>query len=203
MTQSTASALVLLSRLAAGVGAALALTVGATAAHANTVTSNDPDCVGNPVGRTFSVTAVTVVKCLAKGTGNISGNGDIINQLGYVTLDKSDDSTTGLLEGSLTGSPSLTAGLSGSFNIAASVYAMYTDIVIAFKSGQGQYDPDWAAFLLVDNTTSGTWSITGSQALSHVNLYGKRRTQVPEPHALALVGLALLAAVAAGRRRSR
>lgn len=201
MTQTIASALAPLRRLTAGAGIALALTLGATAAQANTITSNDPDCVGNPVGRTFSVTAVTVVKCLAKGTGNINGNGDIINQLGYVTLDKSDDGTTGLLEGSLTGSPSLTAGLTGSFNIAASVYAMYTDIVIAFKSGNGQYDPDWAAFLLVDNTTSGTWSISGSQALSHANLYGKRRTDVPEPAALSLVALGLLAAAAARRRR--
>lgn len=200
MTQTIASARAPLRRLTAGAGIALALTLGVTAVQANTITSNDPDCVGNPVGRTFSVTAVTVVKCLAKGVGNLSGNGDDINQLGYITLDKSDGGGD-LLDGVLTGSPSLTSGLSGSFNIAASVYATYTDIVIAFKSGQGQYDPDWAAFLLVDNTTSGTWSITGSQALSHATLYGKRRTDVPEPAALSLVAIGLLAAAAARRRR--
>lgn len=200
MTHSIASALAPLRRLTAGAGVALALTLGATAAQANTITSNDPDCVGDPVGRTFSVTAVTVVKCLAKGVGNISGSNDAINQLGYITLDKSDGGGD-LLEGVLTGSPSLTSGLSGSFNIAASVYAAYTDIVIAFKSGEGQFNPDWAAFLLEDDTTSGTWSITGSQELSHATLYGKRRTDVPEPAALSLVAIGLLAAAAARRRR--
>lgn len=188
-------------RIAASIAIALPLALGVAGAQANTVTSNDPDCVGNPVGRTFTVDATTVVKCLAKGTGNINGNGDAINLLGYLTLDKSDDNTTGLAQGSLTGSPSLIAGLSGTFNIAASVYANFTDIVIAFKSGQGQFDPDWAAFLLVDGTTTGNWSISGDQQLSHANIYGKRRNDVPEPASLALVGAALLAAAAVRRRR--
>jgi hypothetical protein len=201
MTHPIASAFAPLRRLTAGAGIALVLTLGATSAHANTVTSNDPDCVGAPVGRVFSVTATTVVKCLAKGVGNINGNNDAINQLGYVMLDKSD-SLGDLLEGTLTGTPSgLQSGLSGTFNIAASVFTLYTDIVIAFKSGQGQFDPDWAAFLLADGTTSGSWSISKQQQLSHANIYGKRRQTVPEPGALALVGIALLVAGAARSRR--
>lgn len=182
----------------------------AGAASANTVSSNDPDCSGGATQRVFSVTATSVTKCLLKGVGNMNGNGDAVNALGYLTLDKSD--TTGdLLEGVLTGTPSgLGSGTSGTFSIAASAYTNYTNLVILFKSGVAQADPDWAAFLLADNTTSGSWSITGAnQALSHAILYGQRRDgggggggNTPEPMSLALAAVALLGARAAVRRRT-
>lgn len=189
------------------IASALVLSLGH--AQANTVTSNDPLCAGAPTGRTFSVTATTVVHCLLKGTGNISGSGDAINLLapGWTTLDKSDGGGD-LLEGTLTGSPSLTSGLSGTFNIAASVYSAYSRIVIAFKSGTGQLDPDWAAFELAANTLTGSWAITtGTQSLSHAAIYGIRNggtppIGTPEPATLALVGLGLLGAAALRRRRS-
>jgi hypothetical protein len=92
--------------------------------------------------------------------------------------------------------------LSGSFAIDASVYALYSDIVLAFKVGEGQLDPDWAGFLLTDDTLSGRWSVSGSQQLSHAIIYGKLRDdQVPEPGSVALVGLGLI--VAGWARRSR
>jgi len=87
--------------------------------------------------------------------------------LGYVLLDKSDDSTSGLLPTALSGG--LTGGLSGTFSFSA---PGFTDIVIAFKSGFAQIGPTWAAFLLPAGVTSGSWAISGRQALSHVNLYG-------------------------------
>lgn len=114
--------------------------------------------------------------CFASAPGNLNGNGDAINQLGYITLDKSDDLTSGALPQSLTATPP-TSGLSGTFSFNA---PGYTNFVIAFKSGQGQLDPDWAAFTLPNGVTSGTWAISGQQALSHVNLYAQ---VVPVPAA--------------------
>jgi hypothetical protein len=66
-----------------------------------------------------------------------------------------------------------TSGLSGTFSLTASLLSGFTDFVIAFKTGQGNLNPDWAAFKLPAGVTSGTWTISGSQALSHANLYGK------------------------------
>ncbi len=129
--------------------------------------------------------------CLASAPGNLNGNGDAINLLGYLTLDKSDDLVSGVLPQSLTATPP-TSGLSGTFSFNA---PGYTNFVIAFKSGQGQLNPDWAAFTLPNGVTSGTWAISGQQALSHVNLYAQ---VIPVPaaawlfaSAFGLLGLAL------------
>src|SRR5262245_52748488 len=45
--------------------------------------------------REFSLTTTPDATCLAFGPGNINGNNDVINLLGYVTLDKSDDASSG------------------------------------------------------------------------------------------------------------
>ncbi len=129
--------------------------------------------------------------CLDSAPGNLNGNADAINALGYITLDKSDDLVTGALLQSLTATPP-TSGLSGTFSFSA---PGYTNFVIAFKSGAGQLNPDWAAFTLPNGVTSGWWAISGTQALSHVNLYGQ--AVVPVPAAAWLFGSAfgLLAVV--------
>jgi len=147
----------------------------AGAANAVSVTVSCPGTLAT-TDREFSLTTDPgTVACLATGAGNINGNNDAINQLGYVTLDKTDDSTTGLAPQSLTFTPP-TSGLGGTFSINAP--AGYTNFVVAFKSGQGQLSPDWAAFTLPNGVTSGSWAISGSQALSHANLYGQ---VVPAP----------------------
>ena len=143
--------------------------------------------------REFTITTDPIgALCLASAPGNLSGNGDAITLLGYTLLDKTDDLTSGGLPQSLTATPP-TSGLSGTFSFSA---PGFTSFVIAFKSGQGQLDPDWAAFLLPAGETSGSWTISGSQALSHVNLYGKP-APVPLPAAvwLLLSGLGGLGAI--------
>jgi hypothetical protein len=147
---------------------------------------------GTATDREFSLDTVVAATCLTSGTGNLNGSGDAINALGYTTLDKSDDGTTGSLEGALviTGS----GGLSGTFTISPAA-AAFGPLVIAFKSGEGQLDPDWAAFLLPAGVLSGSWSISGQQALSHANLYGGDEpppTQTPEPMSAVLLGSGLL-----------
>jgi hypothetical protein len=148
--------------------------------------------------REFSLDTTPGATCLAFGPGNLNGINDSVNQLGYITLDKSDDSITGALEGSLTFTPP-TSGLSGSFSIFA---PGYTSLVIALKSGAGQLDPDWAAFILPAGVFSGSWSISGQQELSHANLYGMV-SEVPLPAALPLygTGLGLMALFGWWRRR--
>lgn len=170
------------------------------AAQANTVTSDA--CA--PGGRDFSVTATTVTACLAAGVGNINGNNDLFQQAypGWVFLDGSDNNG-GAHNGWLTGAPSLTAGLSGTFNINPLAYATYDRIAIGFKSGEGQLDPDWAVFELADNTLSGSWAISERQELSHALLYGiGTPTSVPEPGTLPLIGLAVAGIAVVKRRRT-
>jgi hypothetical protein len=148
---------------------------------------------------TFTITTtVGSASCLASGTGNISGNNDAINQLGYVTLDKSDDAGTGALPGSLTFTPP-TSGTSGSYSIFA---PGFINLVLGIKSGEGQNTPSWAAFLLTASPTeSGLWTITGTpptNGLSHANLYGQA---VPIPAALWMVGAALFGVASIGRKK--
>jgi hypothetical protein len=143
--------------------------------------------------RIFTLTTSPGATCLAYGTGNLNGNNDAVDLLGYVTLDKSDDSSSGLFDGSLTFTPP-TSGLSGSFSIDA---PDYSNFVVALKSGEGGADPDWAAFLLPANVFSGSWAISGSQQLSHAILYGiesSKPNPVPEPATIALLasGIAIL-----------
>jgi len=169
-----------------------------TALPAAAATVSCPGTVST-TDREFTLTTTLAATCLATGTGNINGNNDAINQLGYVTLDKSDDNNTyagTANELLITGSGTT----SGTFSFVAPVG--FQNFVIAFKSGQVQLDPDWAAFLLSAGTTSGSWSISGNQSLSHANLYAQACPQgvcqpnpgpspVPLPAPFLLFGAAL------------
>ncbi len=114
------------------------LTLFGQAAIAGSVT-----CPESPTSsqRVFTLTLTDPANgtCLGYDAGNLNGNDDAINQLGYVTLDKSDDLDSGAASGSLTVNPP-TSGLNGSFSFTP--VTGYTDYVIAFKSGQGQADPE-------------------------------------------------------------
>ena len=110
--------------------------------------------------------------CIGYAAGNLGGSDSDFP--GWTFLDK-NPGTGGALDDALTISG--ISATSGSFSFSA---PGYTDFIIVFKSGEGQLDPDWAAFSLPFGVTSGQWLIDnsspdskGDQSLSHANLYGK------------------------------
>jgi hypothetical protein len=139
---------------------------------------------------TTSGPELVAADCVASGAGN---NPDPI-QAGYVLIDKEE---TGSIEAAglvITG----LNGLSGTFSFDVSLWSSFSNLIIVFKTGEGQSDPDWAAFDLDPLTISGLWEIlnsgTGDQSLSHASLYGlPGTTQVPDGGTtLGLLGLGLL-----------
>lgn len=179
----------------------------APVAGAATVTTLCPGTTAT-TDREFTLTTNPGSTCIAWGAGNISGNPGGANPdplfailgAGYQLIDK-----TGA------GGPILNfsgvGGLSGTWSFllpAAPVGYVWTNLVLALKSGVAQLNPDWAAFGLASGVTSGSWSIAnGRQSLSHANLYGQLApSAVPLP-AAGLVLAGALGAIGAIRRRKR
>ena len=162
--------------------------------------------------REFALTTAVAASCLTSGSGNINGNGDAINNFvdlgGLLTLDKSDtDDTFVGVDGeiTITGGPN-----SGHFTLA--LPAGYKNFVLALKSGSGQLDPDWVAFLLAPGTTEGDWTIS-SQGFSHALLYAQLCTECstekenvsenPIPGALWLFGTVIAGGAGYSRWRKK
>lgn len=179
---------------------------------ANAATVSCPGTAGTG-DREFALTTATAATCIASGPGNINANADAINLLGYVSIDKSDNTDDYVgVDGEL--SVTGTGALSGSFSFTAP--AGYFNFVLGLKSGNGPLDPDWVAFLLPAGILSGTWEIlTGSQSLSHANLYAQLCPRggcgnnqdppgpVPLPGAVWLMGTVLAGSAGIRRWRNR
>ena len=136
--------------------------------------------------------------CVASGDGN---NPDPILP-GYVLIDKEQSDSNEPAGLVITG----LGATSGTFSFDVSLWSSFSNLIIVFKTGEGQADPDWAAFDLDFNTTSGLWEIVnpgpGSQSLSHASLYGLPGTTVPDGGAtLGLLGLGMLGLGYLRRRR--
>lgn len=173
------------------VGLAVAsLAVGGAGAYSGTV-----DCVGTK--RTFTLTTTPTASCFATaalGGHNISGNDSGSNPdplfALYLTafgvpallIDKNDDATSGTNPTALTVANGTKSGVWSFTALTAPLGKIYTDLIIAFKTG-GNKDKIsvWAAFLLEDGVSAGFWSTTGKNSLSHANLYGRLVDAPPPP----------------------
>ena len=118
--------------------------------------------------------------------------------------DRHDDAFVGVDgEITITGDPN-----SGHFTLA--LPAGYQNFVLVLKSGNGQLDPDWVAFLLAPGTTEGDWTIS-SQGFSHALLYGQLSTENenvnvsenPIPGALWLFGTVIAGGAGYSRWRKK
>jgi hypothetical protein len=89
--------------------------------------------------------------------------------------------------------------LIGTFTLTPAAGFKYA---LGLKSGQGQLDPDWAVIELPLGTTGGEWKIaSGTQSLSHGNLYKMAVAPIPLPASLPLLVGALAGVGFITRRR--
>ena len=177
-------------------------------------------CPGPAFGdaqRQFTVTTASgTAGCVSWGSGNIGGHDDDIGA-GWTFLDKDSTVAEDIEPFAITGA----GPTSGTFTIAPVIWTRYSEIAIAFKTGNNK-NPSWAAFALPFGVLVGAWDIS-SNGLSHANLYATGflgddgdvippggsgdlipppgPVATPEAAALALLGAGLVAARAALRRR--
>jgi hypothetical protein len=140
-----------------------------------------------------------VSSCLGAGVGNINGNETTDD---FLTGEGAGSGLTGIDGGSYTQN-----GNTGTFSLDASLWGTWSEIAIGFKFGTGNNPDEWFVYLLNPLVTSGSWEFVNvfgkGGGLSHVQLYGSGTptTNVPEPGTLALLGVGLLGASLARRRK--
>nr|WP_298717897.1 PEP-CTERM sorting domain-containing protein [uncultured Steroidobacter sp.] len=139
-----------------------------------------------------------VSSCLAGGTGNINGNPGTDR---FLTGEGAGSGLVGIGGGSFTQS-----GATGTFSLDASLWQSWDEIAIGFKFGTGNKPDEWFVYLLNPLVSAGEWQFVNvferGGGLSHVQLYGRSTVaNVPEPGTLALLGVGLLGAGLARRRK--
>lgn len=182
-----------ISRLAVGFAIAAGLPSAALAADIMCKTSTNNHML---------VSDAYVSSCIEAGVGNIGqgnqANDDWLNQLpanhGYTTIGYQNFNQS---------------GLTGTFTIDATQWNNFGQLFVGFKFGTGNTPDEWFIYQLNPNVFTGDWTFVKmfnkGGGLSHVSLYGKGKPgeeeAVPEPASLALLGIGILAAGVARRRR--
>jgi hypothetical protein len=171
----------------------IALAAGLLAGSANAVPVLCEDATVNHM----YVDSSQVSSCLGAGVGNINGNPATDD---FLTGEGSGLGLVGIGAGSFTQS-----GSTGTFSLDSSLWATFSEIAIGFKFGTGNNPDEWFVYALNPSISSGTWQFvnvfgTGG-GLSHIQLYGTPGS-VPEPSTLALLGIGMLAAGFARRRKA-
>lgn len=140
-----------------------------------------------------------VSSCLGAGVGNINGNPATDD---FLTGEGAGLGLVGIGEASFT-----QTGNVGTFSFASSLWDTWSEIAIGFKFGTGNRPDEWFVYSLNSLVSSGSWEFVNvfgrGGGLSHVQLYGiPGSTSVPEPGTLALLGIGMLAAGVARRRKT-
>jgi hypothetical protein len=165
-------------------GAAIALALTFSASAMGGTIQCDP---GDPARMvTLTDHDATSISCGPTGSTPPS-EGTYFTGEGYTELEKIDDLGNSVETGSYILEITGLGGTSGTISLVAGL----VDAILVFKFGSGGISPDWISFEFTGLTTAN-WSVTGSQALSHVTLYGTPPMDVPEPTTLGLMGLGLL-----------
>jgi len=144
------------------------------------------------------VDTAQVSSCLGAGVGNINGN---TRTDAFLTGEGAGSGLQGIDGGSFTQS-----GSTGTFSLDASLWQSWGELAIGFKFGTGNRPDEWFVYLLDPMVSSGEWQFVNvfgrGGGLSHVQLYGGGApANVPEPGTLALLGVGLIGAAVARRRK--
>jgi hypothetical protein len=201
-------------------------------AVAVTATAPTAPCV-TPDGalRTFSISSdhVGAISCYAAGEGNDLNTSpdpfagysmlDVINLPKDATGNIPNDAVSGEIgNGSLSLTYNPGASSDGTVSFASSLLNTWNTFLISFKTGVGQRNPDWAAFLISGPYAAAVAQIVASYninpdnqggGLSHVSLWGRMAppggngTETPLPGALVLFATGLAGAGVIRWRRQR
>lgn len=145
------------------------------------------------------VDTAQVSSCLGGGVGNINGNSQTD---AFLLGDGTGSGLVGIGSGAFTQN-----GTSGTFSLNPNLWQTWGEIAVGFKFGTGNRPDEWFVYLLDPLISSGNWTFVNvfnrGGGLSHVQLYGRGEptTNVPEPGTLALLGMGLLGASVARRRK--